>query len=222
MHIVIIDDEQILSKTIRTQLLKHDYTVSLISSYQNFLTTSISEKTDLFLVDISLWDGTGFDVMKVLKSKREFKSTPVIFISWHSDTKTKVTWLDLGADDYIVKPFNTNELLARIRKSLRIKKIHYDSEIIYNNLIFDAYSRRVSVDNQEVSLSRKEKQILEFFLLHPQKCVSKIDLEEKFWWEKAFKKNIGNTINVTICKLRKKLWPNFKLETIVWEWYCLS
>ena len=222
MHIVIIDDEKILSKSIESQLTKYDYTVTLVENYTDFNKWNYPKMTDLFLVDISLWDGSGFDVIKKIKASEETKNTPVIFISWHGDTKTIVEGLDSGADDYIVKPFDTAELLARMRKCLRSNNTYAQwSEIVYKNITFDTNHRKVFIDEKEVLLSRKEKQILEFFLLNPEKCISKQDLEGKFWWNTEPSMTIDNTMNVTICNLRKKIWWGLELETIVWEWYYL-
>lgn len=222
MHIVIIDDEKILWKSLETKLKKNDFSVTLMTSYSDFLEQVHVQKADLYLVDISLGDGSGFDVIKKLKEDINTQEVPVIFISGHSDTKTIVQGLDLGWDDYIVKPFESDELLARIRRCLRKDNIDISSStVVFWNISFDASQRKAYLGEQEISLSRKEKQILEFFLLNPEKCISKQDLDNKFWWPESSLSVTENTINVTMCNLRRKLWPSFHLETIVWEWYCL-
>lgn len=222
MHIIVIDDEKILWKSIETSLKKNGYEVTIIKSYNDFLSNNDVVKADLFLIDISLGDGSGFDIIKQLKDDSITMNIPSIFISGHSDTKTIVEWLDLGWDDYMVKPFHSDELLARIRKCLRHKEIRLiKNTLSFENIRFDTSKRQVFWEDGEIILSRKEKQILELFLKNPEVCISKQELEDKFWlWSSDFSVT-DNTINVTICNLRKKLWPTFKLETIIWEWYCL-
>lgn len=222
MHIVLIDDEKILSNLIREKLEAHEYTVTILENYKTFLETKHQWKVDLFLIDINLWDGSWLDIIKVLKKDPKTRDIPVIFISWHNETDLKVQGLDLWGDDYIVKPFEFDELLARIRKTLRKDNLTpLSTEIKYKNITFDLWSRRIFIKWTEIILSRKEKQIFEFFMLHPDICIKKTVLYSQFWWDKKHNLIPDNTINVTICNLRKKLWKSFYLKTVIGEWYCL-
>lgn len=222
MHIVLIDDEKILSNFIKKKLTAHDYSVSLISSFTEFMSLKAFKHVDLFLIDISLGDGSGFDVMEVLKSNKKTKDTPIIFISGHNDLPFKVRGLEDGWDDYIVKPFEFDELHARIRNALR-KSINspISTKITFGDIVFNTTSRSVYLKTKEVSLTRKEKRVLEYFLTNQGVCVKKPLLKEKFWDNLADDAEYENIINVTVCNLRKKLWSSLKLKTVVWEWYCL-
>jgi len=222
MHIVLIDDEKILSERIREKLENHGYSVTLIENFQAFLEMKMSKEISLFLIDISLWDGSGIDVIKILRSSNKTKHIPAIFLSGHNETSLKVESLDLWWDDYIVKPFEFDELFARIRNALRKNHTtNSTSKIKVWDIVFDTSSRRVYSKGEEITLSKKEKQLLEFFMTHPDICIKKETLHNTFW-ESTSKYSISeNTMNVTICNLRKKLWKNFYLKTIVWEWYCL-
>lgn len=223
MRIMLIDDEKILSTQLKSKLEKNWYQVTLIMSYTDFLSYKDLSEYDLFLVDISLEDWNWIDIVKLLKKSASTRNIPVIFISWHTEVSLKIQSLDAWANDYVMKPFEFDELFARIRCNIRKKypKL-YSSNLIYNNIIFETASRKVFVGKKEVTLSKKEKQILEYLILHQNTCISKSLLQKMFW------KNVSkywipeNSINVTICNLRKKLWEQLRLRTIVWEWYCLQ
>jgi len=223
MHIMIIDDEKILSQQINKKLEKNGYQVKLLNSYQDFIIQKGLEEIDLFLVDISLWDGSGIDIIKSLKKWPLTHNIPIIIISWHSDINKKVQWLDAWANDYIVKPFEYQELLARVRSNLRISNPGVTSSILeYNWLVFDTGSRTVKHNEIELMLSKKEKQILELFLSYHWECISKDTLKKMFWKWKPWVLVPENTINVTICNLRKKIWSWVEIKTVRWEWYILQ
>lgn len=222
MHIAVIDDEKILSSGIKKCLEKQWYEVSNIQSYKDFLCFDEIDSIDLFLLDISLWDGSWLDIIKLLKQEKSSKDTPIILISWHSDLEMKVWGLNAGANDYIVKPFEFEELLARIRSNLRTKyPTVISSTLKHKNIIFEISSRVVLLNKNEINLSKKEKQILEHLMLHQWTCISKQRLQEMFWKTKTSSPIPENTINVTICNLRKKIGTQAIIKTIRWEWYTL-
>lgn len=222
MHIIVIEDEIILSQNLEKTLSKQWYEVEILSSYKDFTNYTKLHEADLFLIDISLWDGSWIDAVKIIKKSKLTKHIPVILISWHSEVHVKVAWLNYWANDYLVKPFNNEELLARIHVSLRQKYPETSSStLVHNNIIFETASRKVLKSWKEIKLSKKEKQLLEHFILNPWVCISKKSLQEMFWKNSGKYTILDNTINVTVCKLRKKIWKDFLLETIVWEWYSL-
>lgn len=221
MHIVIIDDEKILSASLQKKLEQFDYTVTKIHSYRESLGLDFSS-VDLCLIDVSLWDGSGLDIIHSLKSSELTKNIPILIISGHDDVSTKVNWLDTWADDYIVKPFHPDELLARIRTLLRRSHDAVEvSSLTYKNIHFDTITREVSQKNENIDLAKKEKQILELFLVHTWKLIKKEEIIEKLWGKKSDFVT-DNTVNVTICNLRKKLGSSFKLTTKIWEGYILE
>jgi len=220
---MIIDDEKILSGQIKKKLEKNGYKVTLVENYQHFLLQKNLDNVNLFLIDMSLWDGSWIDVIKSLKQSNNTKNIPAIFISWHWEVEVKVEWLDAWADDYIVKPFQYSELLARIRSNMRISRPEVtSSKLQYNGFMFDTAKRTVSYNNKELDLSKKEKQILEYFLSHIWECISKNTLKKIFWEWKSWLLVPENTINVTICNLRKKIWTWMEIKTVRWEWYVLE
>ena len=223
MHIMLVDDEKILSKHIKSKLKRNWYKVSLVENCSDFFNQSKLEDIDLFLIDISLWDGSWLEILKFIKESNTTRDIPAILVSWHTETALKVEWLDQWADDYIMKPFEFDELLARVRSNLRKKYPHITSSTLkYNSITFETSSREVYKSNQAIDLSKKEKQVLEYLMLHQGICVSKSDLQKMFWKDSKKWWIPENTINVTICNIRKKIWPDLQLKTIVWEWYCLQ
>jgi DNA-binding response OmpR family regulator len=197
--------------------------VTLIESFTHFLSQSNLAEIDLFLIDISLWDGNWIEIVKSLKQSEITQNIPTIFISWHTEISLKVEWLDAGADDYLMKPFEFEELLARIRSNMRKQYPSFSSSTLtYNNIVFETANRKIYIKWKETTLSKKEKQILEHLMLHQKKCISKSDLQKMFWKGSPKFSVPENTMNVTICNLRKKLWKELLLKTIVWEWYCLQ
>jgi len=221
MHIIIIDDEKILSQKIEKKLIQEHYVTTLLHSYKEFENMDI-RNPDLFLIDISLWDGSWFDIIKTLRSMASTKNIPILLMSWHDEISTKVEGLDIWADDYIVKPFAPDELLARIRSLLRRKHIPVENEHLhYKQFTFNVLTRSCIKDHSEISLTKKEKQILEILLRNKNSLTKKIDFIEKLWWSSRSVVT-DNTVNVTICNLRKKLWDDFELDTVSWEWYILK
>ncbi len=222
MHIVIIDDEVLLSHAMKKKLDQQWYSVSIAHSLSEYRNTPFW-KVDLYLVDITLGDGSGFEIIRSIRKDGKEKNIPILIISGHDDTKRKLVGFDIGADDYLVKPFDPQELIARVRKRIQDKKYHehIDPILRYRDIAFDRSKRLVYKWNNRVSLSKKEKNILEHFMIRTWELVSKDELADTFWKNDNPFTIIENTITVTICNLRRKLGRDFDLETVRSEWYIL-
>ena len=221
MKTLLIDDEKILSVNIWKKIEQSGGSVDIIHSLKDY--QKVKTKTYwLFIIDLSLGDGSGFEIIKDIREKKKL-DTPIIIISWHSWTYSKIKWLDIWADDYITKPFAPDELMARIRSLLRRKNSTWCSWYLkYKDICFHLGTREITKCDESIVFSKKEKQIIEFFLLHKNKLVSKRNLVESLWKSKDYQCVTDNTINVTIYKIRKKLWKSFELKTKVWEGYILQ
>ena len=150
-------------------------------------------------------------------------STPILITSWYNDIEKKVYWLDIWADDYLPKPFAPNELIARIRVLLRRNTKDNQSSIIKHwNIEFDLKTKEVKNEWEIVFFAKKELLIIELFLLNKWELISKTKLINSIWWTYDSLDISDNTINVTLSRVRKKLWDKFNLKTIVNGWYILS
>lgn len=221
MHITIIEDEKILSKNIVKNLNKKWYNTKNFNSYNDFINEN-NLNSDLYIIDISLNDWNWFDIIKHIRKNKKNK-TPIIITSWYWDIVKKIYWLDIWADDYLAKPYSIEELEARIRALLRRS---YDdinsSEIIYNDLILNLKDKLIRKNWEVINLTSKEIQFVEYMIFNVWKIVKKIDLINSVWWKFDELDVTDNTINVTISKIRKKLWTSFKLKTIINRWYILT
>lgn len=179
-------------------------------------------KSDLYILDIALQDGSGFEIIEWLRNKKE-SSAPIIITSGYGDSQNIIYGLNIGADDYITKPFVPEELLARVRALLRRPtQMEPLKNIQYNNLIFHPDTKEVMIETGKVILGKKELLILELFLRNVGIIVSREMLVRTVWGAHELEEVSENTINVTLSKLRKKLDGNFNLRTIYNQGYILE
>ena len=171
MKILVIEDEKELLKSIHDSLIQEQFLIETAENYQ-----SASEKIALYtydciLLDIMLPGGNGLQLLQQLKDMD--KSENVIIISAKDSLEDKLTGLELGADDYLTKPFHNAELNARIKAVLRRKNQDGKNSIEIANIELDLTERSFSVDGERITLNRKEFDILHFFLLNKKRLVTK-------------------------------------------------
>ena len=155
----------------------------------------------LILLDLNL---PGTDGLEILRQFREHNTnTPVLILSARDQIEDKVMGLDLGANDYLTKPFHFQELEARIRSLTRRKFVQEDVCLKWNQLTFDTRTREASVNGVPLSLTRKESSLLEYFLLHQNRVISPEEMIEHIWDGSV--NTFSNSIRVHISSLRKKL-----------------
>lgn len=201
MHILIIEDEVELCTTIARGLQISGYEVDACHDGEEALELCLAEKYDLILLDLNL---PGIGGMEVLQGLREENSeTPVLILSARGQITDKVEGLDMGANDYLTKPFHFEELEARVRSLTRRKFIQGDINITCGEITFDTKVRQVTVRNEPLSLTRKEMGVLEYLLHHQDKVVSSEELMEHVWDGSV--DSFSNSIRVHISSLRKKL-----------------
>lgn len=222
MHVIIIEDDEIFAANIAKKLEKNLYTTMVFNDAKSFYKLKPDHEPDLYIIDINLKNESWFDIIKYLREKVK-SYTPIIIMSWYDDTENKIYWLDIWADDYVSKPLSPDELLARIRSVIRRHyKMVNNSTIEYWDIVFDLKTKKVCILDEELRLPKKENQILELFLQHKWKLISKEILIKTIWWSYQLLWVSDNTINATLSKLRKKLWNDFALRTRVNEWYILE
>lgn len=221
MYITIIEDEKVLSNNISKKLIKNWFNTRILNSYNDFMNETFIE-SDLYVVDISLRDWSWFDIIKFLRETKNSIS-PIIITSGYNDTEKKVYWLEIWADDYLAKPFSAEELIARIRALLRRSyKVTWSSRKIYKDIVLDLKNNEILKNWVKIEMTPREQMLAELFLLNIWILITKEKLINSVWWEHDLLKVSDNNINVTVSNVRKKLWENFNLKTIVNKWYRLE
>ena len=201
MHILIIEDEEQLCRSVAEGLRIDGYEKDICFDGDEGLCLCMTENYDLILLDLNL---PGTDGLEILRQFREHNTnTPVLILSARDQIEDKVNGLDLGANDYLTKPFHFQELEARIRSLTRRKFVQEDVCLKWNQLTFDTRTREASVNGVPLSLTRKESSLLEYFLLHQNRVISPEEMIEHIWDGSV--NTFSNSIRVHISSLRKKL-----------------
>lgn len=203
MKILVVEDEAGMRETIVQSLLEEQYVVEAAGNYADAL-----EKLDLYtydciLLDIGLPGGSGLNLLN--EFKKEGATGAVIIVSAKDSLDDKVQGLNLGADDYLPKPFHLAELHARIKSVLRRKALDGSATITFNNLSVDTEQRTVAVDEREVVLNRKEYDVLLYLLMNKNRLVSKAALATHVWGDALDEADSYDFIYSQIKNLRKRL-----------------
>lgn len=212
MRILVVEDEKRLREIIVKVLKKENYGVDSCVDGEEALDYIKSAEYDAIILDIMLPKIDGFKVLEMIRKKKI--KTPVMFLTAKDEIKDRVKGLDYGADDYLVKPFAFEELLARIRVMLRKNNQNDDKSNIFEiaNLVVNCNNHKVFRDNEEIVLSAKEFAILEYMIRNKEKVISKEKIEEHVW---NFDYEGGsNIIEVYIRFLRKKIDDNYSPKLI--------
>jgi DNA-binding response OmpR family regulator len=221
MKILLIEDEKNLATFMEKRLKQAGYSVETCNNGSEGMKMAASGCFDLILLDLMLPGIGGFDLLKNLRSF-EVK-TPVIIISALSNTGNIVKGLDLGAADYIRKPFEWDELLARIRATLKKNNRNYSEIITVEGLTVDVIGRKVTRDGREIRLTAKEYLLLEYLARNANRIVSKNQIMEHVW-DMDFDTG-SNIVEVHIYQLRRKVDRDFDfplIETVVGLGYMLK
>lgn len=199
-RIFLVEDDKTISKNLILLLRSEGFTVTHASKRGDALSMLAGEKFNLALIDISLPDGNGFTVYTAIK---ETQDIPVIFLTASGDEASVVTGLNMGADDYITKPFRPRELIARIRTALR-KSGRSGSDFEVHGLHVDTASGIVKKNGNEIFLSALEYRLLLVFISNPKRIITRGRLLDELW-DAAGEFVNDNTLTVYIKRLRKKI-----------------
>lgn len=202
MKILIVEDEENLLLLTKSELEKEGYKVDSAITLQQALDRIISTSYDCILLDIMLPDGNGLSLLKTLKNLE--RNDNVIVLSAKDSIDDKVTGLDLGADDYLAKPYHIAELVARIKTIARRNNPSNKSGFFGNICIINA-EKRVLINNKEISLKKKEFEILEFFCNRINRLIDKDTLAEFVWGEDFDSMGNYDFLYAQMKNLRKKL-----------------
>ena len=184
-NILLIEDDPEITKLLKLHFDGNLYSLTSCSIGKEAIERFFNEEFHLVILDITLPDLDGMEICKKLREKD--KSTPILMLTCHSDESDKVLALELGADDYVTKPFGILELLARVRALLRrSKQKHFNGsdhnkEILFKNLVIDGDKRKASVNGERLDLTPKEFELLLLLASHPGKTFSRQELLERVW-----------------------------------------
>ncbi|MBO4954772.1 MAG: response regulator transcription factor [Muribaculaceae bacterium] len=214
--ILVIDDEEALCEILKFNLQREGYEVDCAYSAESALEMDLTPYS-LFIVDIMMERLSGFDFAKRVRNMAAIEETPIIFCSALNGEDDTVTGLNIGADDYITKPFVVSEVLARVRAVLRRSQAShrreevapvqgmYESDVTFQGLRIDRNDKVALLDGVDMGLTRTEFDILLFFLTHRNRIYSREEIIKQVWENDVVVTN--RTIDTNIARLRKKIGP---------------
>ena len=209
MRILIVEDEPKTAAYVSKGLTEHAYVVDIATNGVEGLHLATSGQYDLILLDVMLPGADGWSVLEGLRRQRQ---TPVLFLSARDAVADRVKGLELGADDYLVKPFAFSELLARIRTLLRRGAAQVEQRIGVADLEVDRVRRRVTRGGERIDLTAKEYALLDYFVHHVGEVVSRTLIAEHVW-DMNFDSDT-NVVDVAVRRLRAKVDDPFEAKLI--------
>ena len=222
MKILLVEDDKGIARFVEKGLLENGYIVDVTFDGETGLHSALQQHYDLIVLDIMLPKMDGREVLNRIRA-REIQ-TPVIFLTAKDSESDIVQGLNIGADDYLVKPFSFNELLARIHAVLRRGKIvSPTSKLLVSNLILELDGHRVFRGKIKIELTPKEYALLEFFMRHPDQIITRTMISEKVW-DYHFDTST-NVVEVHVSHLRNKIDKDFEpklLHTVKGVGYVLE
>lgn len=209
-RILVVDDEESLCEILKFNLEREGYDVVTAQSAEEVLSMDIGGY-DLMILDIMMGELSGFGLARILRKRPETATTPIIFCSALDSEADKIKGLDIGADDYISKPFSVAEVMARVRSVLRRSKRSAAAEtataddemLVYETLVVNNRNKSCMLNGEEVALTRKEFDILVLLLSNRGTILSREQIMKRVWSEEVVV--LDRTIDVNITRLRKKL-----------------
>ena len=205
-RILVVDDEEDLCEILKFNLENEGYEVDTANSAEEALKMDISSY-NLLLLDVMMGEISGFKMANMLKKDKKTAHVPIIFITAKDTENDTVTGFNLGADDYISKPFSLREVIARVKAVLRrtatVETEKAPEQITYQTLTIDITKKKVSIDNEEVALTKKEFEILFLLLQNNGRVFSREDILARIWSDEVYV--LDRTIDVNITRLRKKI-----------------
>ena len=216
--ILVVDDEEHIAELISYNLTNNGYKVVIANNGIDAVKLAVEEKPSLILLDLMIPGKDGYDVCKDVRSNSEIRNTPIIMLTAKSEEVDKILGLELGADDYITKPFSVRELLARVKAVLRrFSIVEPESNVLtFGDLVADFDKREILVKDKKLDLTLKEFELLEILIRNKGKILTRDTLLDKIWGYEYIGET--RTVDVHIRYLRKKIEADDKnpkfIETI--------
>lgn len=205
-RILVVDDEEDLCEILKFNLENEGYLVDTANSAEEALKMKLTNY-HLILLDVMMGEISGFKMANILKKEKDTAHIPIIFITAKDTENDTITGFNLGADDYISKPFSLREVIARVKAVIRrttfTSEKEKSEELSYKGLTLNITQKKVSIDGKEVLLTKKEFEILMLLLQNKGRVYSREDILSKVWKEEVYV--LDRTIDVNITRLRKKV-----------------
>lgn len=222
-RILVVDDEEDLCEILKFNLEMEGYTVDTAYSAEEALKLDITQY-NLLLLDVMMGEISGFKMARMLKANKDTAEIPIIFITAKDTENDTITGFNLGADDYISKPFSLREVIMRVKAVLRRTagvQIKEEEQLQYKGLVINIPQKKVTIDGEETSLTKKEFEILLLLLQNQGRVFSREDILAKVWNDEVYV--LDRTIDVNITRLRKKIGSYGKyIVTRLGYGYCLE
>jgi two-component system, OmpR family, phosphate regulon response regulator PhoB len=203
-HVLVVEDEAALADLLKYNLEKEGYRVSVANDGEEALVVADESQPDLVVLDWMLPKAPGIEVCRRLRARQETRNTPIVMLTARSEETDRVRGLDIGADDYITKPFAMGELLARLRAVMRrIRPGLADDKVTCGDIVMDRVAHRVKRGHREVHLGPTEFRILDHLMQHPGRVFSREQLLDAVWGSDVYVE--ARTVDVHIGRLRKAL-----------------
>lgn len=220
MRVLVIEDNQILSRNLVRYLSSREIFAQASLSWNDWLKNALLNYYDIIILDINLPWIDGREICRQLREK--WKDVSIIILTSNSTNEDIVTWLDLWADDYLVKPFEYNELLARMNSIVRRKNKNKTNTLIFIwNLKIDLQKQEIFINEESIHLSKLEFELLKFLSTNRWVILTREEIYKKVWWEYDNDFIYSKTIDVYIGYLRKKLWKEL-IETKKGYWFLIK
>lgn len=209
-RILVVDDEETLCDTLAFNLESEGYDVETAYNAEEALARDLS-RYDLILLDIMMGEISGTQLARIMKSNPATASIPIIFCTAKDTEEDMIKGLDLGADDYIAKPYSLNAMLARIRTVLRRTSVHpvtaskESDRVAFKGLVLQLHDRTCHVDGKEVKMPKKEFEILLKLVSNTGRIFSRAELLKEIWTEDVVV--VNRVIDVNITRIRQKIGP---------------
>lgn len=201
MRILIVEDDKILSDTIK-QCLKNDYEVEQAFDGEEGVLYAKQDIYDVIILDLMMPIMNGYDVLETIRNKKIF--TPVLILTAKDSLNDKVRGFKSGADDYLVKPFEKEELLARIEAMIRRNnRTYYKNEIVFKDMVLDLKTRKIKIEDEEVFLQGKQFDMLEYLINYKNTIITKEQIFDKIWGFNS--ETTTNVVEVYASGIRKEL-----------------
>jgi len=207
-RVLVVEDDPDIAELVARYLDKAGFTTERVASGRDALDTVRARPPDLLILDVMLPHVDGFEVCRTLRANEKTATLPIIMLTARAEESDRIVGLELGADDYLAKPFSPNELVARVRALLR-RAQHQQSPagqpLTYDAIVVDPERHTVSLDGEDVTLTAKEFLLLEYLIQHRGRVLSRDVLLERVW---GYRYTGGTrTVDVHVRRLREKLPP---------------